>query len=205
MDRFGAQPRAPGSYMVAAAFIVLLGLSTATPWLLVLAVFGAGYRAPAVRRSASTRFSAAYYPTSSRATGVSWANAVGRTGSVVGSMVGGYLLQHRLERSPRCSPWRPFPHWWPAWRSSPRGGCRRPLQRLLSCRWRHGEPPPRAMSGEATPGVLGLCGGRAGARSVPPLESARRSTLFEHRAAACMRLANPRQHRIGRNDHADAR
>jgi AAHS family 4-hydroxybenzoate transporter-like MFS transporter len=35
---------------------------------------------------------AATYPTSSRATGVSWANAVGRTGSVLGSMVGGYLL-----------------------------------------------------------------------------------------------------------------
>ena len=36
--------------------------------------------------------SAAYYPTASRATGVSWAYAVGRTGSVLGSMVGGYLL-----------------------------------------------------------------------------------------------------------------
>jgi AAHS family 4-hydroxybenzoate transporter-like MFS transporter len=35
---------------------------------------------------------AAYYPTAARATGVSWANAVGRIGSVLGSMVGGFLL-----------------------------------------------------------------------------------------------------------------
>jgi MFS transporter, AAHS family, 4-hydroxybenzoate transporter len=35
---------------------------------------------------------AGYYPTASRATGVSWANAIGRTGSVLGSMIGGVLL-----------------------------------------------------------------------------------------------------------------
>lgn len=35
---------------------------------------------------------AAYYPTASRATGVSWANGIGRGGSVLGSMVGGALL-----------------------------------------------------------------------------------------------------------------
>ena len=35
---------------------------------------------------------AAYYPTVSRATGVSWANGVGRIGSVLGSMLGGVLL-----------------------------------------------------------------------------------------------------------------
>ena len=36
--------------------------------------------------------SAAYYPTASRATGVSWANGVGRIGSVPGSMLGGFML-----------------------------------------------------------------------------------------------------------------
>jgi MFS transporter, AAHS family, 4-hydroxybenzoate transporter len=35
---------------------------------------------------------AASYPTANRATGVSWANAVGRTGSILGSMMGGFLL-----------------------------------------------------------------------------------------------------------------
>jgi hypothetical protein len=35
---------------------------------------------------------AAFYPTGNRATGVSWASAVGRSGSVPGSMAGGLLL-----------------------------------------------------------------------------------------------------------------
>lgn len=79
------------SYTVAAAFIVLLGLSTATPWLLVLAVFGAGLGTGGSQIGINA-LAASYYPTANRATGVSWANAVGRTGSLVGSMVGGYLL-----------------------------------------------------------------------------------------------------------------
>ena len=91
MDRFGPHTVLAGSYSLAAAFIVLLGLSTATPWLLVLAVFGAGLGTGGSQIGINA-LSASYYPTSSRATGVSWANAVGRSGSLVGSMIGGYLL-----------------------------------------------------------------------------------------------------------------
>ena len=91
MDRFGANAVLACSYTLAAGFIVLLGLSTATTWLLVLAVFGAGLGTGGSQIGINA-LSAAFYPTSSRATGVSWANAVGRTGSVVGSMVGGALL-----------------------------------------------------------------------------------------------------------------
>ncbi len=36
--------------------------------------------------------SAAFYPTECRTTGVSWANGIGRGGSVVGSMAGGATL-----------------------------------------------------------------------------------------------------------------
>jgi AAHS family 4-hydroxybenzoate transporter-like MFS transporter len=36
--------------------------------------------------------SAAFYPTAYRATGVAWANGVGRSGSIVGSLLGGLLL-----------------------------------------------------------------------------------------------------------------
>ena len=39
---------------------------------------------------------AATYPTASRATGVAWANAVGRSGSVLGSMFGGAILASGL-------------------------------------------------------------------------------------------------------------
>lgn len=36
--------------------------------------------------------SAGFYPTASRATGVSWASGIGRIGSVLGSMAGGWML-----------------------------------------------------------------------------------------------------------------
>ncbi len=91
MDGFNPHAVLFGSYAVAAAFILLLGLSTASAALLVLAVFGAGLGTGGSQIGINA-LAAGYYPTASRATGVSWANAVGRTGSVLGSMVGGYLL-----------------------------------------------------------------------------------------------------------------
>ncbi len=39
---------------------------------------------------------AAFYPTSARATGVSWALGVGRFGSISGSLIGGYLLDQQM-------------------------------------------------------------------------------------------------------------
>jgi AAHS family 4-hydroxybenzoate transporter-like MFS transporter len=57
----------------------------------VLAIFGAGFGVAGSQVGVNA-LAAAYYPTASRATGVSWANGVGRIGSVLGSMVGGFLL-----------------------------------------------------------------------------------------------------------------
>jgi len=79
------------SYLLAAAFILMLGFSTASVTLLVIAVFGAGIGTGGSQIGINA-LAAAFYPTASRATGVSWSNAIGRTGSVVGSMVGGQLL-----------------------------------------------------------------------------------------------------------------
>ncbi len=42
---------------------------------------------------------AAFYPTSARATGVSWALGVGRFGSISGSLLGGYLLGRSMDFS----------------------------------------------------------------------------------------------------------
>ena len=91
MDKTNPHTVLFGSYAVAACFILLLGLSVGSPLLLVLAVFGAGLGTGGSQIGINA-LAAAYYPTASRATGVSWANAVGRTGSVLGSMTGGYLL-----------------------------------------------------------------------------------------------------------------
>lgn len=91
MDRFEPHRVLAGAYLVAGAFVILLGSAVATPWLLVLAIFGAGFGVAGAQVGINA-LAAGYYPTASRATGVSWANAVGRTGSVLGSMIGGVLL-----------------------------------------------------------------------------------------------------------------
>ncbi|MGK9166651.1 MFS transporter [Inquilinus limosus] len=91
MDRFEPHRVLAASYLAAVAFIVLLGSAAASPWLLMLGIFGAGFGV-AGSQVGINALAAAYYPTASRATGVSWANAVGRTGSILGSMVGGVLL-----------------------------------------------------------------------------------------------------------------
>ncbi len=78
-------------YACGAAFIVLISMTTAMPWLMGLAVFGAGFCVSGGQVGANA-LSAAFYPTSYRATGVSWANAIGRSGSIVGSLLGGWML-----------------------------------------------------------------------------------------------------------------
>jgi AAHS family 4-hydroxybenzoate transporter-like MFS transporter len=91
MDRFEPHRVLACAYLVAGAFVILLGAAVATPFLLVLAIFGAGFGVAGAQVGINA-LAAGYYPTPSRATGVSWANAVGRTGSVLGSMIGGVLL-----------------------------------------------------------------------------------------------------------------
>jgi AAHS family 4-hydroxybenzoate transporter-like MFS transporter len=91
MDRYNPHLVLFFSYTLAAAFILMLGFSTASVLLLVISVFGAGIGTGGSQIGINA-LSAAFYPTASRATGVSWANAVGRIGSVVGSMIGGQLL-----------------------------------------------------------------------------------------------------------------
>src|SRR6266700_6630770 len=86
------------SYAVAGGFVMLLGSATAVPWLLVFAIFGAGFGVAGAQVGINA-LAAATYPTASRAPGVSWANGVGRIGSVLGSMVGGLLLSQGWDLS----------------------------------------------------------------------------------------------------------
>ncbi|MDV2583690.1 hypothetical protein RYX53_16140, partial [Alkalibacillus haloalkaliphilus] len=76
------------AYLAAALCIAGIGIFMHSVPLLVVAVFGVGFGVSGSQVGANA-LSAAFYPTTSRATGVSWANAVGRSGSVVGSMAGG--------------------------------------------------------------------------------------------------------------------
>lgn len=79
------------TYTTAAIFIFLIGLGFSIPWLMVPAVFGAGFCVSGSQVGVNA-LSAAFYPTASRATGVSWANGVGRIGSVLGSTLGSLML-----------------------------------------------------------------------------------------------------------------
>lgn len=79
------------AYAAGAAFIVMISMTTGNPWLMAVAVFGAGFCVSGGQIGANA-LSAAFYPTPYRATGVAWANGVGRSGSIVGSLLGGGML-----------------------------------------------------------------------------------------------------------------
>ena len=91
MDRFEPHRVLVASYLTGAVCIVLIGLATHRRGLMTLAVFAAG-ACVSGGQVGGNALSAAFYPTSYRATGVAWANGIGRSGSIVGSLLGGLLL-----------------------------------------------------------------------------------------------------------------
>ena len=95
MDRLNPCYVLGASYAAAGVFTAAIGSLAATPWLAALAVFFAGFCVSGSQVGANA-LSAAFYPTDCRATGVSWANGVGRLGSVVGSIAGGAMLSMGL-------------------------------------------------------------------------------------------------------------
>ncbi|WP_322051589.1 MFS transporter [Paraburkholderia bannensis] len=95
MDRLNPCFVLGASYAAAGVFTAAIGSLAASPWLAALAVFLAGFCVSGSQVGANA-LSAAFYPTDCRATGVSWANGVGRLGSVVGSVAGGAMLSMGL-------------------------------------------------------------------------------------------------------------
>jgi AAHS family 4-hydroxybenzoate transporter-like MFS transporter len=91
MDRFTPHRVLGVAYLAAAGFVGAMGAAAATPWLMTLAVFGAGFCVSGGQIGANA-LTAAFYPTACRTTGVSWALGIGRSGSIVGSLVGGAML-----------------------------------------------------------------------------------------------------------------
>ena len=91
MDRFEPHGVLCGIYLGGAVSVILISLTTTTPALMMCAVFAAGLCVSGGQVGANA-LSAAFYPTSYRATGVSWANGIGRSGSIVGALLGGIPL-----------------------------------------------------------------------------------------------------------------
>lgn len=95
MDRFDPHRVLACSYAGAGVFVAAIGVFAGSPWGAALAVFAAGFCVSGSQVGANA-LSAAFYPTECRTTGVSWANGIGRGGSVIGSMAGGAMLSMGL-------------------------------------------------------------------------------------------------------------
>ena len=91
MDRFNPYRVLGLSYLCAIAFIALIGFQYTDLVLLNIGVAGVGFCISGSQIGANA-LAAAFYPTSNRVTGVSWALGVGRCGAILGSLMGGALL-----------------------------------------------------------------------------------------------------------------
>ena len=79
------------TYFVAAVWVFLIGESgTSSTWL-VVTVFAAGFGVIGSQFGANA-IAAEIYPTTSRSTGVGWAFGIGRIGSILGPLMGPYLV-----------------------------------------------------------------------------------------------------------------
>lgn len=92
IDRFGFKPVMLAGFATAVVSVASIGhLAAGTMGLLFAAVFVAGFTViggqPAINALA-----ASYYPTELRTTGVGWSLGVGRIGSVIGPVLGGWLI-----------------------------------------------------------------------------------------------------------------
>jgi AAHS family 4-hydroxybenzoate transporter-like MFS transporter len=81
------------TYLAAAVFIFLIGSAGASIPLLVLTVFASGIGVIG-GQTVSNALSADFYPTAIRATGVGWSLGIGRVGSILGPILGGFLLDY---------------------------------------------------------------------------------------------------------------
>lgn len=97
MDKIESTKVLSFAYILGAIFLVCLGFSIQNMMmpLLLLGMFGVGVGISGSQVGVNA-FSSSFYPTQCRATGVSWANAIGRSGSVVGSLIGGWLMSLQL-------------------------------------------------------------------------------------------------------------
>jgi len=97
MDKMDPTKILSVAYVFGGVFLICLGfgIEQANTILLMFAMFGVGAGISGSQVGANA-FASGFYPTHCRATGVSWANAVGRSGSIVGSVMGGWLMSLNL-------------------------------------------------------------------------------------------------------------
>jgi MFS transporter, AAHS family, 4-hydroxybenzoate transporter len=96
VDRFGPHRVLPLAFGIAALCIAGIGLAGSAVAFTMLMAFGIGIGTVGAQ-NCNNGVAAKFYPTSIRATGVGWALAVGRIGSIVGPSVGGILLATKVD------------------------------------------------------------------------------------------------------------
>ncbi len=98
-DRFRPFVTLAVVYLGAAALIMLIGVAGTHVGFLIAAVLGAGVCVVG-GQTAANALTAGVYPTEVRATGVGWALGLGRVGSIVGPMVGAWLIALEWQTRP---------------------------------------------------------------------------------------------------------
>jgi len=96
VDRYGPNLVLASAFGTAALSIVVLGLAGTSVAVTLIAAFGCGIGTVGAQ-NCNNGIAAKFYPTEIRATGVGWALAVGRIGSILGPAVGGILLSSGLD------------------------------------------------------------------------------------------------------------
>jgi AAHS family 4-hydroxybenzoate transporter-like MFS transporter len=100
IDRVGPYRVLVGAYFAAAAATVAIGRIGGADYATLMAmVFVAGFCVIGAQISINA-LAASAYPTEIRSTGVGWALGVGRAGSIVGPVVGGFLVGTGLTVGP---------------------------------------------------------------------------------------------------------
>ncbi|MBV9482407.1 MAG: MFS transporter [Acidobacteria bacterium] len=79
------------AYICSGIFIVGIGLASNKAMLVMLATFCAGFFTFGAQNSANA-IAATRYPTAMRSSGIGWALGIGRTGQIIGPLIGGLLL-----------------------------------------------------------------------------------------------------------------
>jgi AAHS family 4-hydroxybenzoate transporter-like MFS transporter len=96
VDRFGPQRVLPIAFGIAALCIAGIGLAGSAVAFTMVMAFGIGIGTVGAQ-NCNNGVAAKFYPASIRATGVGWALAVGRIGSIVGPVIGGILLSTKVD------------------------------------------------------------------------------------------------------------
>jgi AAHS family 4-hydroxybenzoate transporter-like MFS transporter len=91
VDRHGPRFVLPLAFLTGILSVATLGLSGSSLALIFVAAVGVGAGTVGAQ-NCNNGIAAKFYPTEIRATGVGWALAVGRVGSIIGPAVGGLLL-----------------------------------------------------------------------------------------------------------------